>query len=123
MLNWKEGPAPYPVTVRNAKFTECVFGIQSVYLSTLGKTLDMRSIREITVENADFTRMVLAGLRINNVDGGVFKNLVFKDMNRAVMIDNSGNLNFSDCKFGDSELTLSDLKLERASEDSIEGIY
>lgn len=123
MLNWKEGPAPYNVTVRNAKFTDCVFGIQSVYLSTLGKTLDMRSIREITVENADFSRMVMAGLRINNVDGGVFKNLVFKDMNRAVMIDNSGNLNFSDCKFGDSELTLSDLKLERASEDSIEGIY
>lgn len=123
MLNWKEGPAPYNVTVRNAKFTDCVFGIQSVYLSTLGKTLDMRSIREITVENADFSRMVMAGLRINNVDGGVFKNLLFKDMNRAVMIDNSGNLNFSDCKFGDSELTLSDLKLERASEDSIEGIY
>ena len=123
MLNWKEGPAPYNITVRGAKFTECVLGVQCDYLSTQGKTLDIRSIREITVENSVFSKISAAALRINNVDGGVFKNLVFKDMNRAVMIDNSGNLNFSDCKFGDSDLTLSDLKLERASEDSIEGIY
>ena len=123
MLNWKEGPAPYNITVRGAKFTECVLGVQCDYLSTQGKTLDIRSIREITVENSVFSKISAAALRINNVDGGVFKNLVFKDMNRAVMIDKSGNLNFSDCKFGDSELTLSDLKLERASEDSIEGIY
>ena len=123
MLNWKEGPAPYNVTVRGAQFNDCVFGIQCLYISTQGKTVDMRPLRGITIENAQFSRMLMAGLRINNVDGGFFKKLVFKDMNCAVMIDNSGNLNFSDCSFGDSELTMSDLKLERTDEDDINGIY
>lgn len=123
MLNWKEGPAPYNVMIRNAKINECVIGIQCCYLSTQGKALDTRPIRKIVVDNAAISKISAAALRICNVDGALFNGIVFKDVSRAATIDNSGNLNFTNCKIGATDLTMSDLRLERTTEDSIEGAY
>ena len=123
MLNWKEGPAPYNVMIRNAKITECVIGIQCCYLSTQGKALDTRPIRKIVIDNAAISKISAAALRICNVDGALFNGIVFKDVSRAATIDNSGNLNFTNCKIDATDLTMSDLRLERTTEDSIEGAY
>lgn len=98
LLNWKEGPAPYNVTVRNAKFTDNVFGMQCQYLTTDGQTSPVRALRGITVENAVITGSSAAGMRLLNVDGGVFRNISFVNVRRNLEIDNSGNLEFENCR-------------------------